>query len=699
MRHFKYIFSAILLVFAAIGAVSFFLINTSTTEANRHEFWITIDRNELEIVRKELPEFKFNVESISNGIAVVNMSNGSLEKLSLKMHDKFHKCSGFTAHESKSEALNIAVDNFSAKNTENIVEYTIDNQADVNQMLSETEEIKIRQTILDLSAIETRRHDQPGGLTGANYIKDKWTQLTVGRNDISVDFYQHAATITPQPSVILTIQGTENPDEIVVVGGHQDSIVIGSQTGIAPGADDNASGIAVLTETIRILVAKNFRPAKTVKFMAYAAEEVGLRGSADIAKNFKQNNKNVIGVVQFDMTNFQGNPDIDFAFEIDERFINTAQTQFMRNLVAEYLPNLTAGDLRCGYGCSDHASWRNQGFPASFPFEAPFQDHNKKIHTVEDTIAQSNNMAVHAEKFAKLALTFVGELAKGDVAILTDKPKTRFDFDGDGRTDVSIFRPDAGEWWYSRSSDNGYNAVQFGLSTDTLTPADYTGDGKTDIAFRRDSNGLFYILRSEDSLFYAFPFGTQGDISAPGDFDGDGIDDVTLFRPSTSTWFINRSSDGKTAFVTFGIAEDKPVVADYDGDGLDDIAIYRPSVSQWWINRSRDGLAVYQFGEKGDKTVPGDYTGDGKADVALWRESNGNWLILRSEDTLYYAFPFGTAGDIPAPGDYDGDGKMDAVVFRPSTSIWYKQQTTSGFEAVRFGFSTDLPVPNTYVAE
>ncbi len=698
MRQSKYIF-LMLTLFVAVGSVYFLTAETNRTEANRHEFWITIDQNELAIVRKELPEFKFNVESVNDGIAVVNMSNGSLEQLSVKMHDQFHKCSGFTAHESKDEALNIAADNFSAKNTENVVEYSIDNQADVKQMLPATEEVKIRQTILDLSAIQTRRHDQPGGLTGANLIKDKWTQLAVGRGDIDVAFYQHPSTVSPQPSVILTIQGTEKPDEIVIVGGHQDSIVIGSQTGIAPGADDNASGIAVLTETIRILVEKNFRPARTVKFMAYAAEEVGLRGSADIAKAFKADNKNVIGVVQFDMTNFQGNPNVDFAFETDERFINTAQTQFMRNLVAEYLPNLVAGDLQCGYGCSDHASWRNQGYAASFPFEAPFQDHNKKIHTVDDTIALSSNMAVHAEKFAKLALTFVGELAKGDILPIVAKSKARFDFDGDGRTDVSIFRPNAGEWWYSRSSDNGYNAVQFGSSTDILTPADYTGDGKTDIAFRRESNGLFYILRSEDSLFYAFPFGAAGDISAPGDFDGDGKDDVTLFRPSTSTWFINRSSDGQTAFVTFGIAEDKPVVADYDGDGKADIAIYRPSVSQWWINRSRDGLAVYQFGASGDKTVQGDYTGDGKADLALWRESTGNWLILRSEDTLYYAFPFGAAGDIPTPGDYDGDGKMDAVVFRPSTSIWYKQQTKNGFDAVRFGFSTDFPVPGTYVAQ
>ena len=70
-----------------------------------------------------------------------------------------------------------------------------------------------------------------------------------------------------------------------------------------------------------------------------------------------------------------------------------------------------------------------------------------------------------------------------------------FDFDGDGKTDLSIFRPGPGEWWYLKSSTNGNIAVQFGNSLDKLAPADYTGDGKTDIAFWRPSDGSWYVLR------------------------------------------------------------------------------------------------------------------------------------------------------------------------------------------------------------
>lgn len=274
-----------------------------------------------------------------------------------------------------------------------------------------------------------------------------------------------------------------------------------------------------------------------------------------------------------------------------------------------------------------------------------------------------------------------------------------FDFDGDSKTDISIFRPDRAEWWFLRSSDNGNNAVQFGQTTDKLVPADFTGDGKTDVAFWRETTGEWFILRSEDSSFYGFPFGTSGDIPTPADFDGDGIADAAVFRPSSGTWFISRSSDGGTDIIGFGISEDKPAVADYDGDGKADIAIYRPSNSQWWIFRSQDGLIALQFGMSGDKTVQGDYTGDGKADVAFWREVTGEWFVIRSEDDSFFGFPFGSNGDVPSPGDYDGDGTFDAAVFRPSNNTWYLRGSTSGTQIVGFGINNDVPLPSVFVSQ
>ena len=270
-----------------------------------------------------------------------------------------------------------------------------------------------------------------------------------------------------------------------------------------------------------------------------------------------------------------------------------------------------------------------------------------------------------------------------------------FDFDGDGKTDVGVFRS-GGEWWINQSSTGATFATQFGGGSIPITPVDFTGDGKCDIAQWREANGTWFILRSEDFSFFAFPFGSDGDIAVPADYDGDAKADAAVFRPSAATWFISNSSGG-TTIQQFGASNDRPVPADYDGDGRADIAIYRPSNGQWWMNRSTAGVIAATFGVSSDKQVQGDYTGDGKADAAFWRPSTGDWFVLRSEDFSFFAFPFGVSTDKPAPGDYDGDGRHDATVFRPSNGTWFSNRTTAGTLVQQFGLSNDRPIPNAFV--
>jgi sugar lactone lactonase YvrE len=272
-----------------------------------------------------------------------------------------------------------------------------------------------------------------------------------------------------------------------------------------------------------------------------------------------------------------------------------------------------------------------------------------------------------------------------------------FDFDDDGKTDIAVFRPSAGEWWINRSSNATGYALQFGAGSDRIVPADYTGDGKTDVAFFRPSSGEWFVLRSEDNSFYSFPFGASGDIPVPSDYDGDGKVDAAVFRPSNSTWYVSKSTGG-TMIQTFGQAGDVPVTGDYDGDNKADLAVYRVAQGEWWINRSSNGTGyALQFGSSTDKPVQGDYTGDGKDDVAFWRPSTGEWFVLRSQDLSFYSFPYGASEDTPAPGDYDGDGKYDAAVFRPSNATWYVNKSTGGNLIQTFGQSGDVPVPNAFV--
>jgi len=281
-----------------------------------------------------------------------------------------------------------------------------------------------------------------------------------------------------------------------------------------------------------------------------------------------------------------------------------------------------------------------------------------------------------------------------------------FDFDGDRKTDIAVFRPNGAsggvaEWWGIRSSNGSSFAAGFGASTDTAVPADFTGDGKTDIAFFRPSSGQWFVLRSEDQTFYAFPFGGAGDIPAPADFDGDRKADAAVYRAASGQWFILRSSDGSATAAAFGTTADRPVPADYDGDGRADIGVFRPNGNsggaEWWILRSSQGLLAAAFGSSTDKTAVGDWTGDGKADVSFYRPATAEWYVLRSEDRSFFAFPFGSAGDIASPGDYDGDGRTDAAVFRPSDSTWFINRSTGGTQITRFGAGGDKPIPNAFV--
>ncbi len=264
---------------------------------------------------------------------------------------------------------------------------------------------------------------------------------------------------------------------------------------------------------------------------------------------------------------------------------------------------------------------------------------------------------------------------------LTRLTNANADLDGDGRTDISVFRD--GIWYVLQSSNGHFKATAFGLPSDALAPADFDGDSKTDITVFRD--GIWYQLLSSDLVVRQTFFGLSVDIPLPADHDGDGKDDIAVFR--AGTWYMLRSSDGSFSAIDFGIASDVPVRGDFDGDGRSDLAVFRDGI--WYQLRSTEGFAAVQFGIAGDRLVPADYDGDGKTDVAVYRD--GIWYVLQSSGDVLQV-QFGLADDIPVPGDYDGDGRSDIAVYRDGA--WYVAQSTSGFYSVQFGLNGDIPVPS-----
>ena len=275
------------------------------------------------------------------------------------------------------------------------------------------------------------------------------------------------------------------------------------------------------------------------------------------------------------------------------------------------------------------------------------------------------------------------------------RAKASADFDGDLRTDVSVFRPSTGVWYISHSSNASVRIQGFGVDGDIPTTEDFDGDNISDIGVYRPSTGVWYHVRSSDNVVAIAQFGLAEDVPAAADFDGDAKADLAVFRPSTGTWYILPTLSGEPFQRQFGLTGDIPVVSDYDGDGKYDIAVWRPGTGVWyWINSNGGGTVERPFGLTGDIPVQADYDNDGRADTAVFRPSTGTWYILRSLNSAVQFTQWGTNGDVPVVGDYDGDGLDDIAVFRPTNGTWYRLNSAGGAAVfTTFGLAGDLAAP------
>lgn len=283
---------------------------------------------------------------------------------------------------------------------------TLANTVLVQQLVKEVSAENLKASVTKLSSFPSRFYTTDSGLASATWIRDTFAKLAEGRSDVKVEFFQHK---WKQPSVIARIQGTDRlAEEIVVLGAHQDSVnqgLFGPNPGKdAPGADDDASGVATLIETFRVLMASGHKPKRTIEFMAYAAEEVGLWGSQDIAKAYQKAGKKVMGVIQFDMTMY---PSAKKEIVFISDFVDKNLTDYTKKLIDTYLQVSWSND-KCGYGCSDHASWTKAGFPSVMPAEAPFKQMNPNLHKTSDTTAHLD--FEFGANFARLGLAYAVEM-------------------------------------------------------------------------------------------------------------------------------------------------------------------------------------------------------------------------------------------------------------------------------------------------
>lgn len=346
------------------------------------------------IMAQKVLNFKSNSD---REVVSIKTTEDRILNLSRHVHNTKNHCGGFVVTEKPLQKIKASL---------NLNNYTINRPDLVKSYISQVSEPRLRAFIEYYSSYKTRYYKAKIGIKAMYDLANKWREITKNRSDITVTTIKHRGW--KQPSVVVKVKGSTSKK--IIIGGHGDSINTDDE-GVhshAPGADDNASGISVITEVLKILVDNNYKSTNELQFIAYSAEEVGLRGSMAIAETYSNKSAEIMGVLQFDGTNFNGSR-IKFALVSDNT--DQKQNKFLGRLINRYL-KVPWGYDSCYYACSDHYSWNYNGFVASFPAESKIKEENSHIHTVQDTIEVSGNNANHAVHFARLGLAYIVELDK-----------------------------------------------------------------------------------------------------------------------------------------------------------------------------------------------------------------------------------------------------------------------------------------------
>ncbi|KAG0236627.1 Leucine aminopeptidase 1 [Actinomortierella wolfii] len=243
---------------------------------------------------------------------------------------------------------------------------------------------------------KTRYYKSQTGVDAAEWLYKQISDLIEESDtaDVSVRRFKHDGW--DQFSIIARFDGRDDSlaNEPVIIGSHLDSVnMYLPKWGRSPGADDDGSGTITILEVFRAL------------FHWYSAEEGGLLGSQAVAKEYEKKGVDVLGMIHHDLTGYVGSHEESYGIVVDN--VDEELTRFVQDLAHEY-GDIPVRETKCGYACSDHASWAKAGYRAAIATEGEYEDTNPFIHTVHDDI--SHISFDHMKQLAKLSLGFAVEL-------------------------------------------------------------------------------------------------------------------------------------------------------------------------------------------------------------------------------------------------------------------------------------------------
>ncbi|KAF2020440.1 transferrin receptor [Aaosphaeria arxii CBS 175.79] len=281
----------------------------------------------------------------------------------------------------------------------------------VNALLPRLNKTNMESVLKPFSEFYNRWFNNTNGKESSEWLYSQ-VQAIINSSEAKgadVRFFKHDF---PQSSIIATIPGKSN--NTIVIGSHQDTISLDEEgdPGLLrhPGADDDGSGVVTILEAFRVLLSDptvaSGRAENTLEFHWYAAEEPGLLGSQAVFENYKNNSRAVKAMLQQDMTGYVKNGTVE-QFGLITDHVSVPLTEFIKLAIDAYC-DIPYVEDECGYGCSDHSSALDAGYPSAFVFESAFNDHSPYIHSANDTIESVN--FDHALQHAKLVVGFAYEL-------------------------------------------------------------------------------------------------------------------------------------------------------------------------------------------------------------------------------------------------------------------------------------------------
>lgn len=278
----------------------------------------------------------------------------------------------------------------------------------IREMMNQVNMDSLEATVQHLQDYGSRFFSSETAFAASDWIAAKMAAL--GLEVEQQDFYVNSWVGSGQaaPNVIGIQRGTLYPDTYVVCGSHFDSftwdVLYGG--GTAPGADDNATGVASVLESARIMTQYDFE--YSIIYCAYGAEEEGLYGSDAYATRCQQEGMEILGYFNNDMNGYLYGDQI----HIDCIYPNTVAPigDYYMNVGSVYFPELPIRHVNFNEGDSDHTSFNNHGYMGIYPFE-DYENYSPYIHTINDIIGTSVTSFEMSQQYCRMNIGCLAELA------------------------------------------------------------------------------------------------------------------------------------------------------------------------------------------------------------------------------------------------------------------------------------------------